>query len=43
MNQTEFDVCLVVETSSTTLNDLEDRIGAKASDGAHDKDTPHLD
>jgi hypothetical protein len=42
MSQTEFDVCLVVETGSMTLADLENRIGVKGSGGSHDRGTPHL-
>jgi hypothetical protein len=42
MSQTEFDVCLVVETASMSLDDIENRIGLQGSDGSHDKGTPHL-
>jgi len=42
LSQTEFDICLVVETALATLADLEKSIGVGASDGAHDKGEPHL-
>ena len=42
MSQTEFDICLVVETALATLADLEKSIGVGTSDGAHDKGTRHL-
>jgi len=42
MSRTEFDVCLVVETASAALADLEKSIGRAPSDGSHDRGTPHL-
>jgi hypothetical protein len=42
LSQTEVDVCLVVETASAALDDLERAIGLDGSDGSYDKGTPHI-
>jgi hypothetical protein len=42
MSQTNYDVCLVVDTPSTSLSDLETRIGLTGSDGSHDIGGPHV-
>jgi hypothetical protein len=42
LEMTEFDVCLVVESSSLTLADLTGRLGIASSDGSHDMGEPHL-
>ena len=42
VSQTEFDVCLIVDTASTALRDVEEAIGIKGADGSHEKGAPHI-
>jgi hypothetical protein len=42
VSQTEFDVCLVVDTASTALRDVEEATGIKGAHGSHDMGAPHI-
>jgi hypothetical protein len=42
MSTTEYDVCLVISSSSLTLDELVSRIGMPAGGGSHDRGQPHL-